>query len=154
MAVYESQKLLDERASLHTQILDVAGQLRTAAEKNEGVSELRSSYDTMEARFTELTGDIKRLQNAEGYVAERSTPPVQEEEPRGVETEVRSSVNPTDTDQYRSAFDSYLRGGLSHMSPEERATMTVGVVDDGGYTVPRDLQRELILKLNEASGVR
>ena len=58
----------------------------------------------------------------------------------------KANVSPTATAEYGEAFWNMMRG---HSSPEVRDALSVGVDQNGGYTVPDEFERQLIQGLEE-----
>ena len=55
---------------------------------------------------------------------------------------------------YKNAFESYLRKGMSDMGPQDRKTLSEGVDNAGGFLVPEDFQAELIKKTAAQAVIR
>ncbi len=103
-----------------------------------------TAYNDMEASYDKLDADIKREDKliAKETHLSKATADVflTDEDPTA-----------TSTDAYMAAFDTYLAGGdLS----EYKADMTVGSDPDGGYLVPEQYQKEVIMRLNTLGRTR
>lgn len=55
---------------------------------------------------------------------------------------------------YPTAFESYLRKGISDVGPDDRKTLTEGSDSAGGFLVPEDYQTELIKKMATLATIR
>jgi HK97 family phage major capsid protein len=124
--------LLEERAKLVTEQREI---LETAeTEKRELTAEDRSTYDKQEVRIGEIEGDVRRFEaqtKAEEEFRAKSNAPAPdgtgEEGERGTRERNRAS------DEYRDAFESYIRG--RQLTDEERSTLNTGTDAEGGFAV-------------------
>jgi HK97 family phage major capsid protein len=144
------QELLDKRAALIKQAREV---LDTAdAEKRNMSAEERSKYDAIMADVDDLNEDIKRVRQVEQ--AERN---LEKRDDSGIRPEVVTPENRSQqalsTEEYRSAYLSYLRQGMNIGQDEFRA-MSIGSAGNGGYLVPTELANAIMRSLPDVSAVR
>lgn len=148
------KRLLEERAN-------VWSQMTALREKTEDLTaEERESWDKMESRISELSEDIEREQRGDELQREmdRLNPPALTDGTAPADTR---DAEPTAAEQYRSAFDTYLRRGVGDLSSEQRnmlatqsvvlgpngeetRALSVGTNSAGGYTVPPGFRDVLI----------
>lgn len=151
------KKLMEERANVWSQMCA----LRDKTE--ELTAEERETWDRLEARLSELTGDIERAQRAEalGGVDYSQVIDVRSDDTDDPE-------QPTAAEQYRSAFDTYLRRGQGDLTGEQRQLLMSQYVSAdgetralsattntaGGYTVPPGFRDVLIETMKWYGSVR
>ena len=102
-------------------------------------------YNKMAADVKALGDEIRRLEDQMEMDAKLSAPtsaPVHTD-PRA---DSRKPVRPTATDAYNKAFWEMMRG---NNSLEVRDALSVGVNENGGFTVPDEFERQLIQGLEE-----
>jgi HK97 family phage major capsid protein len=118
-------------------------------------AEDRQTLDRMEADLRGLGEDIERIHRAEALeVIDRRQAPEPAPSPRGGSTPPPAT---SDEDAYRSAFERYLRAGMSGLVSEDQATLQRGFVDGeelraqgvatgaaGGFLVPQGFRNVLI----------
>ena len=142
------QELLDRRATL---IRQAHGFLDTAdTEKRDLTAEERNSYDAIMADVDTLNGDIERLRSLE-----RAETELNRRDDSGIRPTVegidnRDVQNPLAGDEYRAAFNNYLRRN----AVQELRAMSIGTDTDGGYTVPTELANMIVRALPNVSAVR
>ena len=98
-----------------------------------------------EAKYTALADEVKALTRNIDLVATENGFKNQVDEPIVV------GVNAIATIDYRNGFDKYIAG---QEFADFRASMTEGVAEDGGYTVPQTYQNTVLEKLNTLSRTR
>lgn len=133
-------ELREERVDLHTQMRTI---LDTADEANDGAgreltAEERQEYDRIEARFDEVTRDTERRERRAGFdtmLTGRQVHAANEPDPSEPNEQRAVTI---DSDEYRDAFDAYLRRGAMGLDAEQRSTLQVGVDADGGFTVAEE----------------
>lgn len=59
-----------------------------------------------------------------------------------------------DMDNYKAAFDTFIRKGEEVMGVEERKALSVGADPDGGYVVNPDISGRIVMKVFESSPMR
>ena len=102
-------------------------------------------YDKMAADVKALGDEIKRLEDQMEMDAKLSAPtsaPVHADP----KADTRKPARPTATDAYNKAFWDMMRG---NNSLEVRDALSVGVNENGGFTVPDEFERQLIQGLEE-----
>lgn len=103
-------------------------------------------YNKMAADVRALGEEITRLEDQmemDAKLAAATSAPVHSD-PKARER--KAGVAPTATAEYNSAFWNMMRG---NSSPEVRDALSVGVNENGGYTVPDEFERQLIQALEE-----
>lgn len=98
-----------------------------------------------EAKYTALADEVKALTRNIDLVATENGFKNQVDEPIVV------GVNAIATIDYRNGFDKYIAG---QEFADFKASMTEGVAEDGGYTVPQTYQNTVLEKLNTLSRTR
>ena len=102
-------------------------------------------YDKMAADVKALGDEIRRLEDQMEMDAKLSAPtsaPVHADP----KADSRKAARPTATDAYNRAFWDMMRG---NNSMEVRDALSVGVNENGGFTVPDEFERQLIQGLEE-----
>jgi HK97 family phage major capsid protein len=165
----ELNTLLNERASVWENMKS----LRSDAAKNTDnafTGEQRESWDKHEARMTELSGDIERLQGASKYdELEKHVRSVPDQRSESTPDEGKKD-EPSAESRYDKAFDTYLRQGMTALDNEQRSTLmnkayvmgadgesralSVGTTTAGGYTVPPGFRDVLIETMKAFGNVR
>lgn len=148
MSVTQIEELRARRKGL----LDEMREIQSGAEAADRdlTAEETQEFERREADFGKITERIEREEKLAGLsVAERGNPvnPATEEvEARGV------SADPVEnTEIEKRAFEKLLRskGNMAGLAKEERAALNVGTPAQGGYTVPKAFERQLIESLRE-----
>lgn len=98
-----------------------------------------------EAKYTALADEVKALTRNIDLVATENGFKNQVDEP------IIAGVNAIASIDYRNGFDKYIAG---QEFADFRASMTEGVAEDGGYTVPQTYQNTVLEKLNTLSRTR
>ena len=138
--------LIEKRAK----VWDAAKSFVDTHEKENGVlsAEDAATYDRMEKEIEDLTAAIDRQQRAEAREAEFSRPvntPITarpEKQAEDVKTGRASNA-------YKEDFGAHLRG----RRPVHNV-LSEGVLADGGYLVPEEFERQIVMGLDEANVVR
>ncbi|MGR9056071.1 phage major capsid protein [Rhizobium leguminosarum] len=141
----KQQKLVADARALLADIKDDTAEAR--------VSELETQHDAAMAEFDKLEARIKREEEAEAR--ERKLNEADVRRPNADTRAVAGEVEKTADEKYADAFRSFLRGGVSSLSVEQRAIIktveergqSVGTQTQGGYLVPGIFQAELIKSL-------
>jgi len=135
--------LIEERAKLIERMRGILD--KAEAEKRDLTAEERQEYDRMETRVTELSGDIRRMEQQRRL--EELSPLVEgrDDEPQEARVVDRSS------EEYRAALEAYARG--RELTAEERSTLNVGTDGEGGFAVP-EAWTELYEALREFGVIR
>lgn len=134
---------------LREQRTELSREVRNLLDQNPGArwtAEHQTTYDAKMSDIERVDGEIARLQaaadlDAEGRVADA----------------VRQTGQP-DVTSPEGVFESYLRGGINNLRPEQvpvfRNTMSTTTGAEGGYTVPTTIAAELIEALKMYGGMR
>jgi HK97 family phage major capsid protein len=141
----KQQKLVADARALLADIKDDTAEAR--------VSELETQHDAAMAEFDKLEARIKREEEAEAR--ERKLNEADVRRPNADTRAGAGEVEKTADEKYADAFRSFLRGGVSSLSVEQRAIIktveergqSVGTQTQGGYLVPGIFQAELIKSL-------
>jgi HK97 family phage major capsid protein len=146
-----TQELRAERARLIENARAVSKKAET--EKRDMTSEEVGQFDGMMNDAEKVLGKIEREEKL--TQAERSLTDVESriERSGGFEKSQNGSVR--GTEEYRSAFESYLRRGIADISANERRALSQGVDASGGYLVPSEkFVAELLKALDDTVAVR
>ncbi|MBB2819003.1 phage major capsid protein [Rhizobium phaseoli] len=142
----KQQRLVAEARSLRDEIKDDTAEAR--------VAEIDAAHDAAMAEYDRLEARIKREEALEAR--ERDLDAADERRPNGESRTVRpGQVEKTADELYADAFRSFLRGGRSSLSAEQRNILkaveergqSVGNQTQGGYLVPGQFLAELIKSL-------
>ena len=106
------------------------------------------TYDRMEADIKTLSDQIERRKRADELEEAMSRP---------VRDTLRTSIGGGEnreksgraSDEYREAFWTAMRMGNTGVTPEIRNALQVGTDSEGGYLVPEEFERTLIMALDE-----
>lgn len=155
MNLTELQQRLGE---LRQQATDALDEIRANTDEAR-TAELESRHDAIMAEYDRVDASIQREQRHEalmGRIEERSQQ-LREQRRPGTSGEQRGEQNAGEGLTYRDAFYAYIRaeGQVGALSSEERAALQRGyqkienraqttTSTAGGYTVPTELQAELI----------
>jgi len=149
------RELYAQRAALvkrSRKILDAAD-----AEKRSMTAEERSKWDEINEDIDSLAQQINDEERQAGLDAltrgkeGRLSDPADPQDGRSGETRGKT---PRDTEEYRSAFENYLRRGYNSLNPEEVRALTAGVNANGGYTVFSEFEAQIIKELAETNVLR
>lgn len=102
-------------------------------------------YNKMASDVKSLGEEIKRLEDQmemDAKLSAATSAPVHTE----IKDAKREAVRPTATAKYNDAFWNMMRGNAS---AEVRDALSVGVDQNGGFTVPDEFERQLIQALEE-----
>jgi HK97 family phage major capsid protein len=139
--------LLEERAAA----VEAMRAIDSAAtsEGRELSGEEKQEWERREADIQRIEDQIKRDERlASLSEADRRTAEAADRETSGEDGE-RRTARPTDSSEYRSAFDAYLRG-----EEHERRDLSVGTNSAGGFTVPTNMADELVVYAREFGAMR
>lgn len=154
-----TKELLDRRASVWEQAKTIIEQAE--AEGRDLTKEEDEAYNRAETDLDKLTADIERQQRHDARSRELGR----------VETDPivnPGNVAPDDGDtDYRDAFESYVKRGMSRMTDKERNTLergastdpeiralSVGTNSAGGFLVPPGWRDEFIVQLKDYGAVQ
>lgn len=148
------RELMEKRARL---INEARGVVEGAEKENRNLTaEEQTRYDKLIADALELKARIDRAsqlaeEEARGAQAYQSSDVRNQPQQDG---EARSQ-NPRETAEYRQAFNSFLRGGLSGLSAVEHRALQSDINTSGGYLVtPQQFVNELIQAMDNLVYIR
>ncbi|PDT79965.1 phage major capsid protein [Sinorhizobium sp. BJ1] len=141
----KQQKLVADARSLLADIKDDTAEAR--------VAELESQHDAAMAEYDRLEARIKREEALEER--ERELNAADERRPSADTRATPGVTEKTDAEKYADAFRTFVRGGRSQLSAEQRGILksyeeraqSVGTNTAGGYLVPVIFQEELVKSL-------
>ena len=151
----QTRKLLEERANVWNEMTSIMDTVER--DGRELSAEERQTWDRLEARLTELTGDIERVQKATELESRFKT---LDDDPH-----LRGASNPKNIDdeaRVTRAFGNFLRYGLSEISVEDRSIMqsrferraqAEGTTTAGGYLVPQGYWKRISEVLKAYGGI-
>lgn len=151
-------RLIEEQNTTWQRMQDI--QTLAETENREWTAEERANWDAAEARLTEVSGDIERLNRMAALDRiDRSgviTTTGQPEDRRGGDGEEQAQ-------RYAAAFSTYLRGGMDRLTSEQRNMMMDQQVDlramggntdvGGGFTVPDEFRNIMTETMKAFGGV-
>lgn len=149
-----SVELREQRANIWSQMQEIMD--RSTTEKRPMSQAESDSYDKWEKELDDLGALVARMESHEKRQKEFSGPVDRSQVVQPVDGARPGRV--VDSAEYKSAFMSYVRGGVLDMAPERRAVLQRGFVSDpsiqnalgvgtssaGGYTVPLEFRNTLI----------
>lgn len=109
-----------------------------------------ATYNKMEADLDSLTNEIKRMERKDAIEAELSKAVNEaiKETPQNTDSVKNGKIGRA-SDDYKDDFDRHLRGKtLIHN------VLSEGVDADGGYLVPEEFERDIVMQLEEENVVR
>jgi len=140
---------INEMIQKRAKVWETAKNFVDTHENENGVlsAEDNETYSRMEKEIEDLTAAIDRQQRAEAREAELNRPvntPITERPAKQVEEKTGRASN-----AYKEDFGAHLRGQrLVHN------VLSEGVQADGGYLVPEEFERQIVMGLDEANVVR
>jgi HK97 family phage major capsid protein len=151
------QTLIDEQNTVWTRMQDIQ---RIAEEQaRDWTAEERENWDKAEARLSEVSGDIERLERAAKLEKVDRSQVVETGAPEGG----RDEESERDA-AYKAAFEAYMREGMSGIAPEQRRLLqlqgrseerALATTPDaaGGFLVPDDFRNSLTETLKAFGGL-
>ncbi|MCI0352268.1 MAG: phage major capsid protein, partial [Acidobacteriales bacterium] len=153
VAMSHAKELRGERAKL---IADARKVLDTAeGAKREPTAEERAQFDALmvEAdKLQERFERVEKLEAAEATLAESAGRQVGGDDPGRKPGETRSEDR-RGTDEYRAAFDTFLRNGKEGLSGEQWRALQFDVTPSGGYLAPPQAMVNELIKFVDNSVV-
>lgn len=144
-------KLLAERGQCIEQMRALN---KVAIEAGRDLSaEEQATYDKYEARQAEIANIVKREERAAALSAELDRPvnAVPALNPRTDKTDLSFR----NSDEYKNALDQVFRkGGAAILDPRVQNALQVGTDSEGGYTVPQEFEKTLLMALQDINEVR
>ena len=135
--------MADNGQELYTELRTLTNQAQSILDQGERNAEDQQKLDRLFSRVDEIEGAIRENRNAE-KMAEIND--LLDQPTRRVAT-TPGSGKKVESDEYRSAFMSYLRTG-------DRAELRAMNITNDGAVVPTDLERTLVEKLDALSVIR
>lgn len=141
--------MITEMIQKRAKVWDAAKSFVDTHENENGVlsAEDNATYEKMEKEIEDLTAAIDRQQRAEAREAALSQPmntPLTGRPDAKVEDKKGRASN-----AYKEDFGAHLRG-----KPLLHNVLSEGVLADGGYLVPEEFERQIVMGLEEANVVR
>ncbi|MER7967678.1 phage major capsid protein [Streptomyces sp. NPDC096080] len=151
-------RLIEEQNTTWQRMQDI--QTLAETENRDWTAEERANWDAAEARLTEVSSDIERLNRMAALDridrSEVITTTGQPEDRRGGDGEELAQ-------RYAAAFSTYLRGGMDRLTSEQRNMMMDQQVDlramggntdvGGGFTVPDEFRNTMTETMKAFGGV-
>lgn len=106
------------------------------------------TYDRMEADIKTLSDQIERRKRAD-ELEETLNKPVRDTLKTSIGGGENREKSGRASDEYREAFWAAMRMGNTGVTPEIRNALQVGTDSEGGYLVPEEFERTLIMALDE-----
>lgn len=140
------QEMLNKRA----QAWDAAKKLldEKTDENGKMTAEDAAAYDRMEAEIQEMTDQIGRMQRAEA-MDKAMDEPVRNALSGKPGQHKKEGGTGRASEAYNDAFMRWMRVGNSGVTPEIRNALQVGTDTEGGYLVPEEFEKRLIMALEE-----
>ena len=140
---------INEMIQKRAKVWETAKNFVDTHENENGVlsAEDNETYSRMEKEIEDLTAAIDRQQRAEAREAELNRPvntPITERPAKQVEEKTGRASN-----AYKEDFGAHLRG-----KRPVHNVLSEGVLADGGYLVPEEFERQIVMGLDEANVVR
>ncbi|RVL37993.1 phage major capsid protein [Sinorhizobium meliloti] len=141
----KQQRLVAEARSLREEIKDDTAEAR--------IAEIDAAHDAAMAEYDRLEARIKRVEDAEER--ERALNEADVRRPGADARSDAGAAEKTDAEKYADAFRTFVRGGRSQLSAEQRTILksyeeraqSIGTNTAGGYLVPVIFQEELVKSL-------
>ncbi|WP_173186178.1 phage major capsid protein [Paenibacillus alginolyticus] len=147
---------IDEKKQQRAQlVVDMRTILDKAdAEKRSMTAEEQQNYDRMDKDFDAFGEDIVRLEKQlerEGYMQASSGLSAGKPTPQQPE----DKKNARETEAYKKAFNSYVRGGRDAMAPDDFKALQADTDTAGGFVVtPQQFVNDLLKAMDDAVIVR
>lgn len=156
-----------ERANLWAQMQGLYQ--RAADEKRALVAEEQEQWERMDGELARLRTLIDRAEELDAREAGSAVSEVPNADGDAGDGERRDKVAVTNTDEYRSAFQAYLRSGVAELPAEQRAMLAkaqqqldgeqaralgVGAGPTGGFSVPDAAMARIVEAQETIGGVR
>jgi len=151
MSMTKIQELRAKRAKLIDDIREIYA--KEEEEKRSLTQEEIEQIRRMDADIESLELKIKNEERAAGLEGVFGGEPQAggQDDPQ---QEGEQRTNPRATEEYRKAFESYVRRSHSGMFPDEVRALNIGQDAEGGYLVPDEYHNELVEALSEQNVMR
>ena len=137
-----TKELLEQRAGLIAE----AQKIMDATDERSMTSQDEERFDKLMADADAIDAQVRGLKRKDQLAAAAKSL----EQPVGRIASAARAAAKHDGDEYRTAFNHYLRSGDN----SELRAMSVGTLADGGYTVPETTEARVVEKLYQASIMR
>jgi len=149
-----SVTIIEDLRSRRKGLLDEMRGIQSGAEAADRdlTSEEAQEFERRESDFEAITARVERLENSE----ERASL-VQSHNPATEEVAQTVSADPAEEAELRTrAFESLVRsrGRIESLPQEQRAALQVGTDSEGGFTVPDEFYRSLVVAEREIGTIR
>ncbi|MDF2889783.1 MAG: Phage capsid family protein [Clostridia bacterium] len=146
-------ELRQQRAKLVAEsraILDKA-----EVEKRELTAEDETQYQRMDAEIDKLTKDIDKEEKLQARERELGEVEARTKRPADGKPDAENRDNPRGTEEYRAAFEKFLRNGSNSLSESEKRAMQVDSDTGGGYLLtPQQFVNEFLMGLDSEVVIR
>ena len=156
-------KIIEEKRDKIGELLESNKSILEKAdiEKRDLSEDETKTVDQNNTQFEELRTEIERLERSKEFEdwAKQSS-----HESRRIEIPEDKAGEGDENRKYQEAFSKYLRGGVNILEAEERTLLmnnmqevraqSAGTDSTGGYTVPDDMAKKIIVAMNKLGGVR
>lgn len=115
--------------------------------------ELRGKIEQIEAREQQRRQRQERLSDVEGYLQESRGLQAGDQDTRDLDNDPEDRRQEHGADDYRRAFDAYLRFGMSSLTPQARSMLLEqrGEIDTRSMNLPEEL-RDMVTAKDTAGG--
>lgn len=117
-------------------------------EKGLMTAEDTAAYDRMEKEYEDLTSQIERQRRAD-EIENQMKQPVRDALTGKPGQQTKEEGTGRASKAYNDAFMRWMRVGNSGVTPEIRNALQVGTDTEGGYLVPEEFEKRLIMALEE-----
>lgn len=147
-------ELRQKRAALVKQAREILD--RAEEEKRDLTAEEEEQYDRIMADVDSLGTRVEREERLARLQSDMDAPANEPVRPEpGSDDEKVTRTNPRATEEYRQAFNSFLRRGLRNLNNQEYRALQADDDSAGGYTVaPEQFVRQLIKAIDDAVYIR
>jgi len=124
-------------------------------EKRELSGEDETQYQRMDSEIEKLTKDIDKEEKLQTRERELGEQEARNNKPEGGKPEGENRDNPRGTEEYRAAFEKFLRNGANSLSETERRAMQVDSDTGGGYLLtPQQFVDEMLTAMDSDVVIR
>lgn len=155
-----SKRLNELRQQRNQLVTQARGILDKAETEKRGLNaDEQKSYDDIFAKQDELRGQIEREERQielERQLADSQLRHGQggDDGGRG-EQEQRGKTGPRGTEEYRAAYDAFLRGGIGSLDADQKRALSAGAGSEGGFMIaPEQTVSGLIKSLDDVVLIR
>ena len=143
LSIRGNTAMTENGQELYTELRTLTNQAQAILDQEERNAEDQQKLDRLFSRVDEIEGAIRENRNAEKMAEINNLL----DQPTRRVASTPGSGNKVESDEYRSAFMSYLRTG-------DRAELRAMNITNDGAVVPTDLERTLVEKLDALSVIR